>query len=254
MKKLILPLCFALLEMGNVFGQSYDDGYVTNGLPVNVNTENYSSFVNGFEDGLAKVAKGEITTNEQLVANYGYDLLSFTKLDDMAATGNWTAYGDQFSEGFLRNLQSIFSKVGSDYNSIYAVRTALKTMPGFSSLSTYEAQALAGIDIAIQEVNKKFLTSFSAASFPAQIFSDGGTMTAFNSFNSTSANGGSFILTDAPKLPGWARCVLGIISEGVIGALAGGKIGTAIGGAIGGAVGGIIGGAAGVINGATRYC
>ena len=240
------------MVMGNVFGQSYDDGYLTNGLPVNVNSESYSSFVEGFNDGLAKVAKGEITTNEQIVTNYGYDLLSFTKLDDMAATGNWTAYGEHFSEGFLRNLQSIFSRVGTDYNSIYEVRTALKNMPGFASLSGYEAEALAGIDIAIQEVNRKFLTSFSASAFPTQLFSNDGTGAALNSQNTGNSN--SFMFVDTPKLPGWARCILGVISEGVMGALGGGKIGTGIGGAVGGAVGGIIGGAAGIIHGVEKYC
>ena len=51
-------MCAALLLINVGRSQAYDDGFVTNGLPVNVNSEKFQSFVKGFNTGIDQVSAG----------------------------------------------------------------------------------------------------------------------------------------------------------------------------------------------------
>jgi len=237
MRKLILLMCSAFLLTNMAISQAYDDGFVTNGLPVNVNSDKFQSYVKGFNAGIDQVSGGLIRSNDDIIQTYGIDILQYPKLNDVVAASNWGAYEGRFSPAFLRGLQSVFSKIGKEYTSIYMIRSAFRELPLLTSLNDKEAEALAAIDISTQEISRRFLTSLSgntgSMSFP------------WKQYNSKYPLAG---------LPGWARCALGVIGEAVLGGFAGVKFGSVIGGAVGGAVGGVIGVVGGAFAGAARYC
>src|SRR6185436_19995358 len=83
---------------------------------------------------------------------------------DVLATGNVGAYNNQYSLAFLNRLQT-FSRNSNSYENVLQMRTALKNMASLTELTTKEAEAVAGIDISIQEVSRRFLPSVSGASY-----------------------------------------------------------------------------------------
>ncbi len=230
-------MCAAVLLSSMGICQGYDDGFVTNGLPVNVNSDKFHSYVKGFNSGIDQVSAGVIRSNDDIIQTYGIDILQYPKLNDVVAISNWGAYEGKFSPAFLRGLQSVFSKVGKEYTNVYMIRNAFRELTSITILNEKEAEALAAIDISTQEMSRRFLTSLSGTtasiSFPWE---------AFNKKQ------------ELATLPGWARCALGVIGEAILGGFSGAKIGAMIGGATGGAVGGIIGVVGGVFSGAAKYC
>jgi hypothetical protein len=249
MKKLT-QLLLAVLLISSAEAQNYDDGYVTNGLPVNTGSEKFATLIAGFDEGVSKVEKGEITSNDQVVSIYGLDFSTIQRLDNIVATGNYAAY-PQYSPEFLRNLQSVFSRVGTDFQDIYSVRTALRNIPGLTSLNYNEAEALAAIDITIQHVNSRFITSLSS-SFVRPFFNSVDQSAGISMV--VNREEGRAMLTADTKLPGWAKCVLGILSDGILGTIAGIKVGSAVAGGLGAIVFGVIGGGTGVFTGASKNC
>ena len=237
MRKLILMMCAALLLINVGRSQAYDDGFVTNGLPVNVNSEKFQSFVKGFNTGIDQVSAGLIRSNDDIIQTYGIDILQYPKLNDVVGASSWGAYDGRFSPAFLRGLQSVFSKVGKEYTNIYMIRNAFRELPSLIAFSDKEAEALAAIDISTQEISRRFLNSLTgntaSVSFPWEAFHKQPPLVS---------------------LPGWARCALGVIGDAIMGGFTGLKIGGAIGGAVGGAVGGVIGVVGGVFSGAARFC
>jgi hypothetical protein len=237
MRKLILMMCAAFLLTNDGNSQSYDDGFVTNGLPVNVNSDKFQSYVKGFNSGIDQVSAGLIRSNDDIIQTYGIDILQYPKLNDVVAGSNWGAYEGRFSPAFLRGLQAVFSKIGREYTNVYMIRSAFRELPSLTALNDKEAEALAAIDISTQEISRRFLTSLTGTtgsiSFPWEAFHKKQPMTA---------------------LPGWARCALGVIGEAILGGFSGIKLGGMIGGAVGGAVGGVIGVVGGAFAGAARYC
>lgn len=236
MRNLICSLCSFLLLAHAGLCQSYDDGFVTNGLPVNSGSEKFQSYVKGFNAGIDQVSGGLIRSNDDIIQTYGIDILQYPKLNDVVASSSWGTYDGKFSPAFLRGLQSIFSKAGKEYTDIYMVRAAFRELPSLISLTDKEAEALAAIDISTQGIARRFLTSLSgntgAMSFPWQQISNSG----------------------SAGLPGWARCALGVIGEAILGGFGGVKLGGALGGAVGGAIGGVIGVVGGAFTGAAKYC
>ena len=237
MRKLILLICVALVCFQAGYAQSYDDGFVTSGLPVNVGSEKFQSFVKGFNAGIDQVSAGVIRSNEDIIQTYGINILQYPKLNDVVAGSDWTAYEGRFSPSFLRGLQSILSKVGREYTSIYMIRGAFRDLRMLTSFNDKEAEALAALDISAQEISRRFLSSVTGTTgsinFPWDPFHKNGQLTA---------------------LPGWARCALGVIGEAIFGGFTGVKTGAMIGGALGGAVGGVIGVVGGAFSGASKFC
>ena len=252
MKKIILPVCLVLSFTVKICAQVYDDGFVTNGLPVKTNDPKFASFSTALKDGIEKVSSGQITSNEQVVEVYGINLRDFPRLDDVVASGNTGAYDNQYSMNFLSRMQT-FSRNTGNYENILELRTALKNMASLVQLSAKEAEAVAGIDISIQEVARRFLPSVNGASY------------LNGNFNPASAalfypGSGNDLLAvqlepfNYVKLPGWIRCVINVIGDAVIGAFAGAKIGMLVGGPIGAFVGGIVGAIGGTFKGASDGC
>jgi hypothetical protein len=238
MKKILLMLCLTLIIVARLNAQQYDDGFVTRNLPVNVSSEKFQTFVKGFKAGIDNVAGGMIRSNDDIIQTYGIDPLRYPRLNDVVANSDPGAYNYRYSENFLRAVQNVFAKTGNEYDNVYSIRNALKNVTSVGSLNTNEAEALAAIDISVQEVAKRFITSFTGASIaiPGQPFQFAG------------------FVDQNRKLPGWARCVLGVIGEAIMGGFSGVKLGTMVGGALGGVVGGIIGVGGGMFSGAARYC
>jgi hypothetical protein len=248
MKKLIVQICLLLITSVSVYAQDYDDGYVTNGLPVNTSAEKYASYVEKFDEGMAKVLKGIITSNDQIIQEYGVNIQDFPKLSYVVATGSWSAYNGNYSEEFLRGLNQVVERSSGEYENILEVRNGLKEIAS-TPLSANEAEALAMVDISLQIVSRKFIASltgklspFFMPVFPSAVFSLGSPYLHFIGFN------GSL------KLPGWLRCALGVLGEAIMGGFSGIKIGSAIGGPLGAAVVGIVGVAGGAFSGAAKYC
>src|SRR5258706_124358 len=117
MKKIILPVCLILSLAGKIYAQSYDDGFVTNGLPVKTDDPKFASYSLGLKEGIEKVANGQITSNDQVVEVYGINLHDFPKLDNVVATGDAGAYNNQYSLAFLDRLQT-FSRNTNSYENI----------------------------------------------------------------------------------------------------------------------------------------
>lgn len=238
MKKIFLKLCLIVCAASRLNAQIYDDGFVTRTLPVNVSSEKFQSFVKGLNTGIDNVAGGLIRSNDDIIQTYGIDPLRYPRLSDVLASSDLAAYNNRYSETFLRTVQNVISKTGNEYDNVYSIRNALRNIASLSSLNANEAEALAAIDISVQEVAKRFLTSLTATS----------SLSAGLPFQFAG------VRESERKLPGWARCVLGVIGEAIMGGFSGVKLGTMVGGALGGVVGGIIGVGGGMFSGAARYC
>jgi hypothetical protein len=254
MKKLFLSLTLGILISGVTRAQFYDDGFVTNGLPVNTTDEKFAAYVKELTAGMDKVMNGQITSNDQVIQAYGVDLLSFPKLEEVVATSNWSVYGEKYSPAYLRELESVIGRTTVEYNSLYEIRNALRSFPSRMNLSAAEAESLAAIDISLQETGKRLLTSMTGTSWKKG--------TSFYSFFSLAMMSPLFVSQSTStlanynyiKLPGWVKCAFGVISEAILGGFSGVKIGSIIGGPVGAAVVGIAGVLGGAFKGAAQYC
>ena len=121
MKKIIFPLCLVLVMAGRICAQVYDDGFVTNGLPVNTNDPKYASYSLGLREGMDRVANGQITSNEDVVQQYGINLLDYAKLDNVVATGNTPTYQWQVS-----------TNSGLTYTNVAGATAATLTLTGIT--------------------------------------------------------------------------------------------------------------------------
>lgn len=253
MKKIILPFCLVLSLAGKISAQGYDDGFVTNGLPVKTTDPKFATFSLGLKEGIEKVATGQIISNDDVVQVYGVNLHDFPKLDNVLATGNTGAYNNQYSLTFLSRLQT-FSRNTNNYENILQLRTALKNMASVTELTTKEAEAVAAIDISVQEVARRFLPSVNGASYHTGDFSPIADAALFYSNSWKDQSGAQLEPFNYVKLPNWVRCALGIIGEAIMGGFSGARIGAMVGGPIGAVVMGIIGVVGGTFKGFADYC
>ena len=255
MRKILSQVCLLLFIAGQAYSQNFDDGYVTNGLPVNTSSEKFITYMKNFQEGVDKVMKGEITSNDQIVREYGINIMDFPRLSSVVATANWSAYNNQFSQTFLRDLNAIFVRSGSENETVLSIRTALKDMRYIRGFSSKEAEALAAIDITVQEVARKFLTSMTGtAARIGQIIPGFSAAMVFSNIYLVRQNISQVSFCNYLKLPGWARCVLGVIGDAIMGGFTGMKFGAVVGGPVGAAILGIIGVVGGTFSGAARYC
>ena len=154
---------------------------------------------------------------------------------------------------FLRRLQT-FSKNTDSYENVLGMRTALKNMASISPLSLKEAEAVAAIDISIQEVARRIIPSVNGSSYRNGGFNPIANAALFYTDLKEEQRFAPMASYNYVKLPTWVRCVLGILSDALLGGFGGARIGAAIGGPVGAVVAGIMGVIGGVFRGVTDFC
>ena len=77
-----------------------DDGMVSSRLSVNVQENEYKSFMDGLTGGLLKVINKELTTVDEVSNYYGIDISTFPTLNDWF-TMSKEKYAPNISNGFL---------------------------------------------------------------------------------------------------------------------------------------------------------
>lgn len=251
MRKIVF-LIFTTLTLVNIgSGQGYDDGLISSKLSINTGEEKYFSFINEFRSGINKVRSGELRSVEAVALYYGIDINLFPKIDQLIVAINAGQNKSGFSDQFLLKLKSVIDKTGNEFSDIIQFRQALLSITSGQALTVIESEALALIDLGVQEMEKNLIPadnthsglrdfSFGANSLGSFLNSD----LSFESIN--------YLLTDSRKLPRWFICGVGTLGSAILGGLSGAGSGAQVGavfGVGGAAVGAIVGGIAGVVGG-----
>lgn len=261
MKSFYLSVGLVLFVLTGPYAQSYDDGLVSSQLSVNTSESRFVSFVSNFRSGFSRVRNMELTSADGIASLYGVDIRNYPKIDQVVNNASWGSYNGDFTPVFLSNIKDQVDKTGEQYESFGELRSGLLGMAQAGNLSSKESAALALIDIAIQEIKKEVIDHDLTY----------GLIPGYRPVAQTQAlagpnfpdyqSGGNDAIYDDYKLPGWAKCVLGVLGSaifgGFTGATAGAKFGIVFGpggAATGAAIGGIVGVIGGAFTGAASFC
>jgi outer membrane lipoprotein SlyB len=240
MKKILFIIVATIGFMGFGYCQT-DDGYVTRYLNVNTSESKIVSYLNGFDEGFAKVKTGELKTQADVEKFYGIKISEYPTIENIATQNSlWAG----LSTDFLQKLNGVVSKAGTDYVTVGDIRNAFVKITRNTQLSKTEAEVLAIMDLSFQKLVQKY---------PSDIFSSAYINKNY-AMNTTYSYGTSLNSVNAYKLPNWARCALGTIGSAVLGGVGGAAGGAQVGAHIGAVVGGVLGVIGGAFTGVASYC
>ena len=232
--------------LGKATAQTFDDGTVTQYLRVNTADSKFSLFAENFRKGIETVKKGEWTSMDQIATATGVDLRKYPKFSQLS----YEVGENTLSDGFIKKLQDAVSNTDIAYNTIGDFRNALVAIATKTGLTVKDAEMLALVDIATQEMAVSLISDGPVAALGSVQPADDA---AFSLFEMANISGGNDeVMVNDLKLPHWVRCALGTIGSAIAGGLAGAGTGMTFGSAvpgIGTALGGVVGGIGGVISG-----
>jgi hypothetical protein len=257
MKKIILSgLIIGALINNNVVAQSYDDGYVSTPVAVNTGEARFVSFVENFRSGLSKVKERTLTSADGIASYYGIDVRNYPKLADVVGGANWSGYGTDFSPVFLTKLKESIDRLSYQYENLGQFRNDLLEIAVTNPPTKLEAEALALVDISVQEITKEFAAN--DVSMSSGISNVAGEV--INGITDALYPNQQFPINEY-KIGKWIKCALGVIGSAILGGLTGARSGGSVGAifgpggaAVGAVIGGIGGVAAGAFTGAASFC